>query len=86
MAPRFLWIARELTMGGTAYLALRHLQRMPQAHVDLLVTGPVAPGMRARLPSHVTVHPVGWADSFTSLGVLDLREAILDDGHPCLQH
>lgn len=86
MAPRFLWVAREFTPGGAAYLALRHLHRLPlPVHVDLLVTGSVAPEMSSQLPPHVTLHAVGWTNSFRSLGAVDIREAILDAQHPCLE-
>jgi glycosyltransferase involved in cell wall biosynthesis len=85
MAPRFLWIAREFTPGGAAYLALRHLQRMPEpVPVDLLVTGQVSPELRSQLPQHVTLHDTGWTAEFHALSVLDLREAILDSCHACM--
>jgi len=86
MGPRLLCIAREFTLGGAAFLALRHLQRLPlPIHVDFLVTGPVSHEMRSRLPGHVNLHETGWSQALAGLHTLDLREALLDSRHECLR-
>jgi len=53
-----LFVVREWTEGGAAFLVLRHLCWLrEQGHaLTLLVAGPASPGMLARLPSGVRLH------------------------------
>lgn len=85
MTDRILFMARELTAGGAAYLAVRHLRRLaPSRRVDLLVTGPVSPTMTADLPAGVVLHRLGVDRSTTAKGFLATREAVAAEEHPCL--
>ncbi len=57
---RLLIIARELTRGGAAYLALRHARRLsPRYSVDFLVTGPCDEDFLRELPEEMTVYRLG---------------------------
>ena len=87
MTARILFIAREFTAGGAAYLAVRHLQRLASdaRRIDLLVTGPVAPALVGELPAGVTVHRLDVGPDPVSQGLLATREAVAAAGHPCLE-
>ena len=55
-SKRILFIAREFTLGGAAYLALRHMQRLILYYeIDLLITGEFDDVMLRQLPDQVNV-------------------------------
>jgi glycosyltransferase involved in cell wall biosynthesis len=59
-AERVLIVARELTRGGAAYLALRHARRLSAAYsVDVLVTGPCDDAFLAEFPPGVSIYRLG---------------------------
>jgi len=86
MTATILVIARELTVGGAAYLAVRHLQRLAVAgrEIDLLVTGPVAPRMAAELPAGVRLSRLDLGPVDDAAGLLAIHEAIAAAEHPFL--
>jgi glycosyltransferase involved in cell wall biosynthesis len=55
---RLLFVVREWTEGGAAFLILRHLCSLRERGHDLslLVAGPASAGMRARLPPGLRLH------------------------------
>jgi glycosyltransferase involved in cell wall biosynthesis len=56
-SDRLLIVARELTRGGAAYLALRHARRLSaQYPVDVLVTGPCDDDFLAEFPEQIPVY------------------------------
>ncbi len=57
--PRILFLAREFTWGGAAFLAVRHMARLvPHCTVDLLVVGPTEERMLAKVPGDVSVFTI----------------------------
>jgi len=59
---RFLIVAREMTRGGAAYLALRHARTLCELdRVDVLVTGPCDDDFLAEFPESVTVYRLAGA-------------------------
>jgi glycosyltransferase involved in cell wall biosynthesis len=53
---RILVLAREFTLGGASYLALRHIRRLLSRYeIELLVTGPHEEAMLSQLPKGVSV-------------------------------
>ena len=59
-ADRLLIVARELTRGGAAYLALRYARRLCERYaIDVLVTGPADDEFLEELPAGVTIFPLG---------------------------
>jgi glycosyltransferase involved in cell wall biosynthesis len=56
-SDRLLIVARELTRGGAAYLALRHAQRLSRRYaVDVLCTGPWDEVFVSEFPSSVCLY------------------------------
>ena len=86
MTATILVIARELTVGGAAYLAVRHLQRLAVAgrEIDLLVTGPVTPRMAGELPAGVRLSRLDLGPVDDAAGLLAIHEAIAAAEHPFL--
>ncbi len=59
-AGRLLIVARELTRGGAAYLALRYARQLCDRYaIDVLVTGPVDDELRRELPANVDIFSLG---------------------------
>jgi glycosyltransferase involved in cell wall biosynthesis/GT2 family glycosyltransferase len=86
MNARILFVAREFTEGGAAYLAFRHMRRMAESRpIDLLVTGPVSEGLVAQLPAGVSFTKLQVNEEAVKQGLLATREAIVASGHPCLE-
>jgi glycosyltransferase involved in cell wall biosynthesis len=86
MSHRILVVAKEFTEGGAAYLALRHIRQLADAHaIDLLVTGPVSEPLAAELPEGVTLSRVALDHDAAGASLLETREAILALKHPCLE-
>jgi glycosyltransferase involved in cell wall biosynthesis len=86
MNERILFVARELTEGGAAYLALRHLGRMVgPRHIDLLVTGPVSEGLVRHLPAGISCTRLAVDHEAVGEGLLATREAVAATNHPCLE-
>jgi len=57
---RLLIVARELTRGGAAYLALRHARRLAERYpIDVLVTGPSDDDFVREFPAGVNVYQLG---------------------------
>ena len=82
---RVLFVARELTPGGAAYLAVRHLRELEAVRqFDLLVTGPLSPSVVEDIPYSVSVHRLTVNNEAIRRGLLATREAIAELGHPCL--
>tara|TARA_B110000503_G_scaffold139302_1_gene227415 strand:- start:514 stop:2670 length:2157 start_codon:yes stop_codon:yes gene_type:complete len=84
LSQRVLFIARELTEGGAAFLAIRHLKRLIRAdrQIDFLITGPISNALSAELDG-VAIHKPG-VDINTSLtNPLELRRACIR-AYPCL--
>ena len=83
---RILFIAREFTEGGAAYLAVRHLRRLASElrRIDLLVTGPVSPRLAAELPAGVRLWQLELGPMAAGAGLLETRLAITAAEHPCL--
>lgn len=87
MMAQILFIARELTAGGAAYLAVRHLRRLAASRqVDLLVTGPVSPTVVEELPAGVVLHRLDVGRETIARGLLATREAVAATDHPCITH
>lgn len=86
MTTSLLFIAREFTEGGAAYLALRHLERLatPAREIDLVVTGLVSPRMAAALPAGVRVSRLDLGPLADGAGLLEIRLALRAAKHPCL--
>jgi len=56
---RLLVVARELTRGGAAYLALRHVRTLSATYaIDVLVTGPCDEDFLEEFPAGVCVHRI----------------------------
>ncbi len=86
MNARILFVAREFTEGGAAYLALRHMRHMAESRsIDLLVTGPVSEGLVGQLPPSVSFARLEVNEEAVKQGLLATREAIVATGHPCLE-
>lgn len=86
MSERILFVAREFTEGGAAYLALRHIRQMADSRqIDLLVTGAVSEGMTRALPAGVTLARLTVDQEVTTQGLLATREAIVAAKHPWLE-
>jgi glycosyltransferase involved in cell wall biosynthesis len=79
-----LLIARELEHGGASYLLLRHLAVLAPryARIDVLITGPIAPDLTARLPANATLHSLAFPDPHD---LLTLRVTLDALRHPCLE-
>lgn len=86
MTTTKLFIAREFTEGGAAYLAARHLQRLAAAghETDLLVTGTVSARMAAELPAGVRLSRLDLGPRADAAGLLAIHEAITAAEHPFL--
>lgn len=77
MQKSILFIAREFTDGGAAYLALRHMQHAADSHrIVMLVTGPIDAAVVARLPSSVTLTQLELPAHMLGAGLQAAREAI----------
>jgi len=79
MKHHYLFIARELTEGGAAFLLTRHVKKLigPDTVIDVLITGPHSPSMLRRLPDQVRVHLVKITTELKYDEVLSAREYIL---------
>ena len=66
---RILIVARELTRGGAAYLALRHARQLAAHYrVDVLVTGPSDPVILAEFAGSIRVYRLPDSDVAVDLG------------------
>jgi glycosyltransferase involved in cell wall biosynthesis len=79
MKYHYLFIARELTEGGAAFLLTRHVNKLvgPDTAIDVLITGPFSPSMVRRLPEQVRVHLVQKTTVVKHATVLSAREYLL---------
>lgn len=82
MTERILFVARELTAGGAAYLLIRHLRGLADGsrRIDLVVTGPVSIPLIDQLPAGVTLQRLQISNNSFSRGVLGIREAVAVGG------
>jgi glycosyltransferase involved in cell wall biosynthesis len=87
--PTLLFIAWELTRGGAAYMAVRHMRRLISRYdIDLLITGPADSYMLSHLPEGVRVfrlemghlnsaaYSLGQQDSLGGMELFLLRQSI----------
>ena len=84
MPQRILFIARELTEGGAAFLAIRHLKRLIRAdrQIDFLITGPISDALIAGLDG-VAIQTPGLDINTSLTNPLELRRACML-AYPCL--
>lgn len=89
MKKSLLFITREFTDGGAAYLTLRHLRVLTSRYtLTLLVTGPISHELRSQLPSGVRLVTVWVPQDVMRHGLQACLEALanlppvgLDDVH-----
>ena len=81
---RILFIARELTEGGAAFLALRHLKRLLKIsrEIDFLITGPVSAALSAQLDG-ISIHTSCVGMDARVSNNLAPRQAYINE-YPCL--
>lgn len=59
-SDRLLFVVRELTRGGAAYLTLRHARRLCERYsIDVLVTGPADDDFLGEFPESVAIYRLG---------------------------
>ncbi|MFM7844881.1 MAG: glycosyltransferase [Planctomycetota bacterium] len=86
MSNFILFMAREFTVGGAAYLALRHLRHIAASQtIDFLVSGAVCPTMAAALPPTVALEQLDLRTEVVEQGLWATREALASTGHPFLE-
>lgn len=72
LSNKILFISRELTLGGAAFLTVRYINRMiPDFEIDLLVTGPISDQVLSVLSSSVQVFQLELTDQSFPLDSLD---------------
>jgi glycosyltransferase involved in cell wall biosynthesis len=70
-----LFVVRELTLGGAAFLAIRHIQRLSAScRIELLITGSCDTGMTDLLPAEVIVHRANSGVPNQKTSVIDCHE------------
>jgi glycosyltransferase involved in cell wall biosynthesis len=75
---RILIVAREFTVGGAAYLALRHMRRLrPRYEIDVLITGPCEEEMLSQAPDGVSIFRLGAEGVITADDDLNCLELFL---------
>ena len=86
MGTSILFVAREFTDGGAAYLALRHLRHLAHSHsVDFVVTGATHPGLVQQLPKSVSFAALQIPQQAILHGLQACRESLVRLAPPCLQ-
>lgn len=77
---RLIIIARELTRGGAAYLALRHARQLSRFYrVDVLVTGPCDANFVAEFPAEIEVFRLGTSRPFVGSSWLHALRRFAED-------
>ncbi len=81
---RILFIARELTEGGAAFLAIRHLKRLIRTtrKIDFLITGPVSDVLIGQLDG-ISIHTSCLGTDARAADNLAPRQACIQE-YPCL--
>ena len=86
MNDSILFVAREFTLGGAAWLAVRYLRQWQRLHpsqrLELLITGPVCGEMLAALPANVSVSTIAVPAQLLKRGLLPTRQWLMSADQP----